>query len=317
VTSPDRSQPLPFIGVRLEEGVATLSISRPQAGNALNWPLLEQLRHAFGQAAESPRVQAIVITANGGRFSTGADVGYLVRCLELNDVPRAINYIRASQEVFAEMAECLKPVVAAVQGAAVGGGFELALACHCIVASPRASFSFPETALGILPSSGGTYRTPARIGVELAKWLVCTGYVVPPPMALRMGLIDRLAMPDQLFSVATSLALELCATQAHRRPRTVVPAAEFEVLRSLFGRARVAELLGCPLPDDRIVASALAALAARPRWALERAEHLIDAAPSQSPADAAGAALAAAATLLAEPGVRPALVRAAQQQKNR
>lgn len=307
--------PLTFIDSQVDDGVATLTITRPQAGNALNWPLLEQLRSAVGQATESPDVEAIVIAAAGSKFVSGADVSFFVRCLESGELGRIVDCIRASQQVFAEIAACRKPVVAAVQGAAVGGGVELALACHRIVATPRASFSFPETGLGIVPASGGTYRTPRRIGVELAKWLVCTGHVLAPPKALKLGLIDQLTAPDELPAVARSTARELCGGSTALPPAAIPPAAEFIALHSLFARASVAELRAGELPEDRVLAAAVRALISRPLLALEWSETLIDAALAGAPEQGAKAALAAVPILFGDPQVYKFLAQAAQLQR--
>ena len=256
-----------------------------------------------------------MIAAAGSKFISGADVSFFVRCLESGDLSRIVECVRASQEVFAQIAECPKPVVAAVQGAAVGGGVELALACHQIVATPRASFSFPETGLGIVPSSGGTYRTPRRIGVELTKWLVFTGHVLAPPKALKLGLIDQLTMPEQLSDVANLAARKLCDTPTAVPQQPNPPADEFAAMRSLFSRASVAELRAAELPEDRILAAALKALASRPLPALQWSERLIDAALAGTPDQGAQAALAAVRVLFGDPAVHKSLARVAQQQR--
>ncbi len=244
VTEPIPQLPHPFIEILVAEGIATLAITRPQAGNALNWAVLEQLRGAISRATADPTVEAIVITGSGSRFVSGADLGFFVRCLQSADMGRIVECIRASQEVFDQIATCPKPVVAAVQGAAVGGGVELALACRHIVATPCASFSFPETSLGIVPFSGGTYRTPRRIGAELTRWLVYTGQVVPPPMALKLGLIDEVVMPDQLLAAAVAAARTLRATVTPMSLRIMRPDAKFAPLCEMFSRQTVESLRG-------------------------------------------------------------------------
>lgn len=312
--APRHPIPLTFIESRVDEGIATLTLARPQVGNALNWAMLEQLRGAVRQARQAADVRAIVIAAAGNRFVSGADVGFFVRALASGDVARVVECIRASQEVFAEIAECPKPVVAAVQGAAVGGGFELALACHQIVATPRASFSFPETGLGIVPSSGGTYRTPRRIGVELTKWLVYTGHVLPPPKAVALGLVDQLVMPDELSAAAMGAALALCNRAAAAPKQTAAPPPEFDVWRALFA-ATVAELRAAPPSADRALAAALKAIAGRPLPGLQWSERLIDAALAGTAEQGAAAALAAVPELFGNPEVRALLAQAAERQR--
>jgi enoyl-CoA hydratase / 3-hydroxyacyl-CoA dehydrogenase len=314
VPSPRRI-PLTFIDLQVTDGLATLTLNRPQVGNALNWAMLEQLRSVLRQTCESRDVAAIVIAAAGNHFVSGADVGFFVRSLDAGDVPRIVEYTRASQDVFAEIAACPKPVVAAVQGAAVGGGFELALACHAIVATPRASFSFPETALGIVPSLGGTYRTPRRIGVELTKWLVYTGHVLPPPKAVALGLVDQLVMPDELPAAANLAARKLCERPTAAPAQTIAPADEFAALRSLFAGATIAELRSAPPSGDRVVSTVLKALSSRPPSALEWSERLIDAALASTLEQGAAAALAAVLPLFENPEVHALLSRAAQLQR--
>jgi enoyl-CoA hydratase len=315
VSDARRPAGLSFIEWRVADGVATLVVNRPQVGNALNWATLEQLRSALRQAAQANEVAAIVIAAAGNRFVSGADLGFFVRCLESGDLARIVECIRASQEVFAEIAQCAKPVVAAVQGAAVGGGVELALACHQIVTTPRASFSFPETGLGILPFSGGTYRTPRRIGVELTKWLVYTGHVLPPPKAVAIGLVDALVMPHELEAAASGAARALCSSPRAAREQAAARSAEFAALRSLFAAAPVAQLRSAPPADDRAASTIHKALASRPLGALEWSERLIDAALTQKLEQGAAAALAAVPELFGDPEVHALLAQAAQQQR--
>jgi enoyl-CoA hydratase/carnithine racemase len=305
---------LTFIDLRVADGVAALSINRPQTGNALNWALLEQLRSAVRQAIDAVDVAAIVISAAGSRFVSGADVGFFVRCLESGNLPNIVECIRASQQVFAEIAACPKPIVAAVGGAAVGGGVELALACHRIVATPRASFSFPETGLGILPFSGGTYRTPRRIGVPLTKWLVYTGQVVPPPKALALGLVDDVTMPDQLLPAAGALALSLSERTARAPHNDRATPNEFAIVESLFAKP-LAELRAADSAGDRIATAALKSLATRPAVALEWSERLIDGAVQCSAEEGARAALEAVGVLFSLPAVRAKLVQVAAEQR--
>jgi enoyl-CoA hydratase/carnithine racemase len=317
VTDQNRQHAHPFIDVLVAEGVATLAITRPQAGNALNWAVLEQLRGAMSRATADPAVEAIVITGSGNSFVSGADLGFFVRCLQSADMGRIVECIRASQEVFEQIATSPKPVVAAVQGAAVGGGVELALACRHILASPRASFSFPETSLGIVPFSGGTYRTPRRIGAELTRWLVYTGQVVPPPMALKLGLIDELVMPDQLPAAAQEAARRLSGTVTPMSLRRTGPDEQFGPLREMIARQTVESLRTAEPPADRQLAAAIKAIAARPALALAWAERLIATALDTSTSDAAAQALAAVPVLFADAEVRTRMESAAQTQQRK
>ncbi len=303
---------MPFLDLAVHEGVATITINRPQSGNALNWPLLEQLRGAILWATDSTSVEAIVIAALGKSFVSGADVGFFVRCLESGDIGRIVECIRASQEVFATIAACPKPVVAAVHAAAVGGGVELALACHRIIATPRAIFSLPETALGIIPFSGGTYRLPRRVGVPLAKWLIYTSHLLPPPKALALGLCDQLVMPEQLAAAATQTARALCGADSPAlKPRT----AALAPWDAWFAGARVADLRVADVPRIAALATAWKALRGRSLVALERAEMLLDTALDCTLQQGASAALEAVPGLFEYPDVHSLLARVVERQR--
>src|SRR5205823_8666981 len=152
----------------------------------------------FRAAAADPAVTGIVLAGSGKAFVAGADVRFFVKNIEAKNIPRIAQFTRAGQELLLEIQRCRRPVVARVQGLALGGGVELALACHYIVATPKAAFAFPETGIGIYPGLGGTQRTTARVGRALAKWLVLTGETVTAEQAAAIGLIDRVAPYEAL-----------------------------------------------------------------------------------------------------------------------
>ena len=193
-------KPFTFTLVRRDnkDGVATLTIDRPDALNALNEAVMAQLAAAFRAAASDPSVRGIVLAGSGKAFIAGADIRFFVKNIEAKTISKIAAFTRAGQELLLEIQRCRKPVVARVQGLALGGGVEIALACHYIVATPRATFAFPETGIGIFPGLGGTQRTTARVGRGLAKWLVLTGETVTADQALAIGLIDRVVEYEDL-----------------------------------------------------------------------------------------------------------------------
>jgi enoyl-CoA hydratase/carnithine racemase len=304
-----------FVDTQIASGVATITLNRPASGNALNWPLLEQFRAALRLAAASPEVHGIVIAAAGKTFVSGADVSFFTRCLETGNMGKIVDCIRASQEAFAEIAECSKPVVAAVQGAALGGGVELALACHYLVASGRASFSLPETALGIVPLSGGTYRVPLRIGVPLTKWLVYTGRLLPPHTALSLGLIDECVAHEELLFRAQRAASKMSVPSGRAGPRLDQPTAEVASLQSWFAQASVDRLMAQPQPEGRVLATAWKAMRSRPLPALQCAEKLLDRALGQTTVQGAREALAVVPALFGSPEVLRRLADVARRQR--
>src|SRR5262249_22111970 len=157
---------------------------------ALNEAVMTQLTSTFRAAAVDPSVKGIVIAGSGKAFVAGADIRFFVKNMEAKAIDRIAAFTKAGQDLLLELQRCSKPVVARVHGLALGGGVELALACHYTVATPKATLAFPETGIGIYPGLGGTQRTTARIGRGLAKWLVLSGETVTAEQAGGSGLLE-------------------------------------------------------------------------------------------------------------------------------
>ena len=178
------------------------------------------------------------------------------------------------QALFLEIQECRKPVVARVHGLALGGGVELALACDYIVATPNASFGFPETGIGIYPGLGGTQRTTRRIGTGLTKWLVFTGQIITAEEALAIGLVDTVAPRDALDA---ALAKFLAGPpSAERRPGPLPPA--YQKLAAFFDAHDVETIRSgrAETGGDHALERAAAAVATKAPVALRTAARLID-----------------------------------------
>lgn len=199
--------PFHFTLVRMDvsNGIATLTINRPDAMNALNEDVLSQLTPRFVQAASDKSIRGIVIAGSGKAFVAGADIRFFVRHIEAGRIDRIADFTARWQALLRTIEQCEKPVVARVHGLALGGGVELALACHAIVATPKASFAFPETGIGIYPGLGGTQRTTRRVGKGLAKWLVLTGQTVGAAEAQAIGLIDAVESYERLDTAIASI----------------------------------------------------------------------------------------------------------------
>lgn len=150
--------PIRLVRSEIEEGIATLTINRPDALNALNPEVVRQLTKAFHAAAIDPEVRAIVLAGSGKAFVAGADLKFFVDALARDDFASIHTFTRQGQDLLLSFAQCPKPVIAWVDGLSLGGGSEMALACDWIVASPRGSMGFPETGIGDLP---GPRRDPA------------------------------------------------------------------------------------------------------------------------------------------------------------
>lgn len=191
-----------------KDGVATLTVNRPDAMNALNETVVAQLHAAFTAAAADPKVRGIVIAGSGKAFIAGADIRFFVRNIESGDLKRIVDFTKAGHALLHDVDACSKPVIARLHGVALGGGLELAQACDLLIATPRASFAFPETGIGIYPGLGGTQRPTRRIGVGLTRWLVFTGQTLSPDEAAAIGFIDRVVPHENLDAACRSAIAE-------------------------------------------------------------------------------------------------------------
>jgi enoyl-CoA hydratase/3-hydroxyacyl-CoA dehydrogenase len=226
-----------LVRTELSNGIATLTINRPDAMNALNEDVLSQLGTSFVQAASDRSVKGIVIAGSGKAFVAGADIRFFVRNIEAGSLDRIADFTARWQALLRTIETCDKPVVARVHGLALGGGVELALACHSIVATPKASLAFPETGIGIYPGLGGTQRTTRRIGKGLTKWLVLTGQTVGAAEAEAIGLIDVVESYDRLDAAIADI---IAAGRARHRRET--PSAHAALAR-FFETAEVEAIL--------------------------------------------------------------------------
>jgi enoyl-CoA hydratase len=196
--------------LRLErrDAVATLTLDRPRALNALDEATLRELARAIRDVRRDAAVRALVVTGAGEKaFSAGADISAMARMSAADGHA----YSRLGHEVFARLEALAIPVVAAVNGVALGGGLELALACDLIVASERARFGQPEINLGLIPGFGGTQRLVRRIGQTRAREVIYLGRPLSAEDALRVGLVNRVVAPERLADEAAGLAAELAA----------------------------------------------------------------------------------------------------------
>jgi enoyl-CoA hydratase/3-hydroxyacyl-CoA dehydrogenase len=189
---------LQLVDVQIVDGIATLTIRRPDVMNALNETVMSQLKDAFQRVAKDDAVRGIVIAGSGKAFVAGADIRFFLRNIDNDELVRTVEFTKKGQDLLREIDLCPKPVVARLHGLALGGGLELALACDHIVASEKAAMAFPETGIGIYPGLGGTQRTTRRVGRGLAKYLVLTGQMMSAREAAAIGLVDRVVAPEEL-----------------------------------------------------------------------------------------------------------------------
>ena len=202
--------------------VATITVSRPDKLNALNDATIAELGGAIEEARAREDVHGVILTGAGRAFVAGADIAELVSQTPADAQARAL----AGQAVFGRFETCPKPTVAAVNGFALGGGCELAMACHIRLAADGARFGQPEVKLGITPGYGGTQRLPRLIGRGRALQLLLTGEVIDAQEAFRIGLVNAVVATADLLPSARRLvqtilaqgpkAVALCIDAVHR-----------------------------------------------------------------------------------------------------
>jgi enoyl-CoA hydratase len=171
-----------------KEGILYLTINRESKLNALNFATLEEIRNIFNEVSDNKNIKAVIITGSGEKaFIAGADISEIAELNELN----ARKFAENGQEIFSLIENCHKPVIALVNGFALGGGCELAMACHMRIAVANAKFGQPEVNLGIIPGYGGTQRLTYLIGRGKANELMMTGDMIGADEAKSLGLVNH------------------------------------------------------------------------------------------------------------------------------
>ena len=193
---------LEFVRVEWDAELAIVTVDRPEKLNALNAEVVRELGEVFSSLAEDDNVRGVVLTGAGEKaFVAGADIGELATM----DPVSGVRVSRDGQEVFRAIERFPKPVLAAVGGFALGGGCELALACHLRIASEKARFGLPEVGLGIIPGYGGTIRLARLVGLGRAIEMHLTGEMVDAARAHELGLVSAVVAPDALLDEAKAL----------------------------------------------------------------------------------------------------------------
>ncbi|MGE5380070.1 MAG: enoyl-CoA hydratase-related protein [Methylocystaceae bacterium] len=200
--------------INWDKGIVTMMVNRPQAMNALNEETLLEIEAAAREIKADDTVKVVVITGAGQKaFVAGADIAYMQ---ELSAV-QGREFAKLGHRVLREVETIQVPVIAAINGFALGGGLELSLACDFRIAAENAKFGQPEVGLGITPGFGGTQRLPRTVGAAWAKQLIYSGDLIDAATALRIGLVNQVVAVDELASVAEKLAKRI----SERAPQAV------------------------------------------------------------------------------------------------
>jgi enoyl-CoA hydratase len=193
-----------FLLIDIADRVATVTINRPDKLNALNHAVIAELDRAFTSLGRSDAVGAIVLTGAGRAFVAGADIAEVAAAAATPEGLEATS--RFGTDVFTRIERLGKPVIAAVNGFALGGGCELALACHLRLAGASAKFGLPELKLGLIPGYGGTQRLPRLVGQGRALQLILTGEMVEAERAVAIGLANAVYPNEALLDSARAMA---------------------------------------------------------------------------------------------------------------
>jgi len=198
----------PRVVLERADAVATVRLNRPRALNALDTSTLQELARAIREIRRDAGVRVVIVTGRGERaFCAGADIAAMAEMTPTE----ALAYSQLGHDVFARIEALEVPVIAAVNGVALGGGLELALACDLIVAATEARLGLPEITLGLIPGFGGTQRLALRVGLAKARRLIYLGDMIEAPQAHEIGLVDQIAPRAELAGEVQSLAAALGA----------------------------------------------------------------------------------------------------------
>ena len=194
--------------IEIKDGIAIVKVNRPKALNALNSETVLEIKAAAESLDANRDVKVVILTGEGDKaFVAGADI---VEMKPMNAL-QGMAFSQAGHEAFLRLENMSKPVIAAVNGYALGGGFEVALACDFIYASDKARVGFPETTLGILPGFGGTQRAAKLVGLAKAKEVIFTGKTITAQEAYEMGFVNKVVPHEQLMSEVMAVAEKIKA----------------------------------------------------------------------------------------------------------
>ena len=211
--------------LKLEGSIGVLKLNRPQALNALNSKVISELISVLDDMERELMPKVLIITGAGEKaFVAGTDITEMEKLSSFE----AREFASMVREAVDKVANLNRPVIAAINGFALGGGCELALACDIRIASEKAKLGQPETGLGIIPGSGGTQRLPRLIGPSKAKQLIFSGELIDAKTALDIGLVDRVVPPDLLMEEAKKMAVTIAS-----KPRVALALAKSAITRGL------------------------------------------------------------------------------------
>lgn len=255
----------PTLIVDLEGSIGTITFCRPEERNPVGAQLIDEFERAVAAAAERPQLRALLVTGSGRYFVSGGDI-HMMR----QGLTESFEFFRLHDRFTSagnRLARLPFPVIAAINGHAFGGGFELALACDIRILSAAARVGLPEVGLGIMPASGGTARLTRLIGRERALYLELTGEAIEAAEAYRLGLVARVVEPGHVLDEARALAQRIAA-QAPAAVTMIKRAVMLSSDMPLEGAVDYCQALGLHLAGTHDCSEGLEAFLAKrkPRW---------------------------------------------------
>ena len=277
------TEPLEFnyVDTHVDGEVATVRINRPEAMNALNEVVVEQLGNALDSLNSREDIKTIVIDGAGKAFVAGADVKFFVDKIQADSFPDIYEFTARGHEVLNKLENSNKTTIALTTGLALGGGLELALACDYRIGTRKTQFRFPETSIGIYPGLGGTQRTPRICGIEAARFAVLAGNFLDAGSAASLGLLTHLVDPSEVEQTVSGISAS--GKPSNKYPASPAdsshPAAAFAL--EFYNDANMESLAAgnCPEgfdPEDKMVSRQLKSLSRTAPIALSMASDLLN-----------------------------------------
>jgi len=236
-----------ILKTEINDGIALVTISRPEALNALNTRFFSEMDDFVAKVSQMPEVRAMIITGEGKAFVAGADIAEMVD----KNKEEGTAFSQLGQKTFGSFGKLDIPVIAAINGFALGGGLELTMGCDFRIASTKAKFGQPEVSLGLIPGYAGTQRLSRLVGMGDALYLLMTAEMIGAEDALRIGLVQKVVEPEELMETATKVAGTIAAKgpQAIKKVKHIVRQGyemslnegeqlEAEQFGTLFGEGR-------------------------------------------------------------------------------
>jgi len=231
-----------FVDLIIKDNIAKILINRPEAMNSINEEVINQLEKKFTEAKQNSQVGAIVLEGAGKAFIAGADIQYFIKKIEQNKIEDICDFTKYGHSVLNKIDQSDKPVIVKLDGLALGGGAEIALAADTIVATEKGSIGFPETGIGIYPGLGGTQRTTKYIGKELAKYLIFTGKILNAKTAASIGLVEYVFKQDEIDSKISELISSGKIINKSSKKQIEIP-ENFQKIKDYFSDEKINSLI--------------------------------------------------------------------------